>query len=147
MSDSDKNNIDDLAELQYRQVKVRQRNRDQVFRWTRMKVMENTCTDMNNWLTEECKDLIILMDIFKVKGNPNLKADMLECEKRILEIQRTFPHQIIAPMKKIAKGSSEAKNEEEYARKFRVALDNAFGVALELRKIREKTDTAYRGVS
>jgi gamma-glutamylcysteine synthetase len=140
-------NFDDLMEMTFRQVRARQIGRDQVFRYSRTKVMENTCSDLGEWITQEIKDLLIVLEIFKVKGNRNIKAEMNDCEKRVREIQHTFPRQVIAPMKKIAKGSSGAKNEEEYARRFRSALDTAFGVVLELRKIREKTESAYRAMS
>lgn len=143
---SPRRNIDDIMETTFRQVRGRQIGRDQIFRYSRAKVMENTCSDLREWITEEVKDLLIVLDIFKLKGNPNIRAEMGECEKRVKEIQRGFPQQVIAPMRKIAKGSSGAKNEEEYTRKFRSALDNAFGVALELRKIREKTESAYRAM-
>jgi hypothetical protein len=43
-------------------------------------------------------------------------------------------------MKKFARGSSGARNEEEHCRQFRIALDNVFAIILELCRIREQTN-------
>jgi hypothetical protein len=69
-----------------------------------------------------------------------MNRDYTRLEERTIEIQRTFARQVITPMKRFARGSSGARNEEEHCRRFRAALDNVFATVLELTRIRDQTD-------
>jgi len=130
-----------LVETSLRQVNSRRRSRDQVLlRVSKKNAMKILADDLRDWITQEAKDTLIVIEILKATQNPSVLNEINPCETRVKEIQRTFARQIIAPMKRFARGSSGARNEEEHCRRFRIVLDNVFALVLELCRIREQTD-------
>lgn len=130
-----------LIETTLKQVNSRRRNRDQVLlRVCKRNAMKILADDLREWITQEAKDILIVIEILKATKNPAVLAEINPHEVKVKEIQNNFVRRVITPMRKFAKGSSGAKNEEEHCRQFRIALDNVFGMILELQKIREQTD-------
>ena len=143
MSENDDEILKTLEEI-----RERRRNRDKYYlRLSKMQAMRNLAEDFKEWIFQETKDLLIVLEILKSTGNQGIMAEMDVYEKRIKEIQRTYIRKVITPMKKIGRGSSGVHTEEEHCRKFRVTLDTTFGVILELQKIRENLETMVITIS
>lgn len=140
MSESD----EDSVLKAFRDANGRRRNRDQVYlRTSKMNAMTILAYGFREWIVQEAKDLLMLIETLRKMNNQGIIAEISFHEGRIREIQRTFMKKTIAPMKKVGQGGTGAKNEEEHCRKFRIALDNVFGVILELQEIRKSLDAIF----
>jgi hypothetical protein len=130
------------AERILHEVKMRQISRDQHrLRYTKMSAMNLMTDNFREWIFQETKDLLIVIEILKKAKLKGITDELTIHETRIKQIQKSYSKKIILPMRHLERGGSGAKHEEEHCRKFRIALDNAFGLILELRSIRQVLDT------
>lgn len=125
----------------FKQVNRRRRNRDQwLLRSPKMSAMNLMADGFKEWILQESKDLLEIAEALK-NSNKGIANEVDSYELRIRKIQKTYMKKVIVPMRKLEKGGSIALNEEEeHCRKFRIALDNVFGVVLEMREIRSILD-------
>jgi hypothetical protein len=106
-----------------------------------MDAMNLMADNFREWIFQETKDLFEVIGVLAKMNVKGITDELKIYEARIKQIQKTYARKIILPMRQIEKGGSGAKHEEEHCRKFRTALDNAFGLMLELRSIRLVLDT------
>lgn len=134
---------EDPSTIIYQQVIGRRKARDLIkLQTAKMDAMKILWGRLNEWILEETKDILIFIDALKRTNNSAILPDINPCEARIKKIQRTYFRKIITPMKKFDKVRSES-SEEEHCREYRAALDNTFGLIIELRQIRETIDIIY----
>ncbi len=121
----------------YEKIIKRRGQRDQLYlRKSKMDAMRNFSEDWKEWIFQETKDLLIIIDRLKRLGNPGLTQAVNEIETRIRDIQSDYSRKIISPMKRYSKGKKACKNEEEHFRFFRNIVENAENIVLELQSIR-----------
>jgi len=103
--------------------------------------------NFREWIFQETKDLLQVVDLLKKANVQGITDEMKTYETRIKQIQKSYAKKVILPMRQLERGSSGAKHEEEHCRKFRIAIDNAFGLILELRNIRLVLDTFVAAIT
>lgn len=131
-----------------REVKMRQISRDQYrLRYAKMNAMKLMVDNFREWIFQETKDLLEVINVLNNANVQGITDELKIREARIKQIQKTYLRRVILPMRKLERGGSGAIHEEEHCRKFRIALDNAFGLILELREIRLVLDTLIAGIS
>lgn len=120
-----------------RAIRLRSINRDQHYLLSaRKNAMRSLAADFAEWIVQETKDLLQTMEILKSLGNQGINLELQPYEKRVDKIQKTHVRKVITPMRKIGRGTSGTKIEEERFTKFQTTLENAFCVIQELKKIR-----------
>ena len=130
-------NDESLSE-RLRRIRKRALYRDQYYlRLARKNAMRSLAEDFAEWILQETKDLLETLEIIESLKNPGINMELQPYEKRVKQIQKKYMRKVIAPMRKIGRGTSGAKNEEEHCMKFQVTMGNAFCLIRELAKMRE----------
>lgn len=119
-------------------IRMRSIHRDRDFlRLPRKNAMRGLAEDFNEWIVQETRDLLETLDVLKRLEVQGINAELQPYERRVKDIQKNHVRRVILPMRKIGRGTSGGKNEEEHCRKFQTALSTVFGTMQELIKIRE----------
>jgi len=89
----------------------------------------------SNWIIQETRDLLQIIEIIKRLGNPALLLVLKPLETRLTEIQEKCGRNL-SQMKKISKGTSGAKTEADRFQTLRLAMDKVELIILELYTMR-----------
>jgi len=132
----------DPYELQklIKEISVRKYNRDQMYlKKTKMSVMITLEHDFKEWIIQEIKDQLILVEKLKNSTNYGICQTAIELEEPIKKILKD-QSRICAEMKKYGNGRSRSKNEADNFLKFRKVFENAELIINELKSYRDILD-------
>lgn len=123
-----------------KEIRGRKFVRDQMYlKKTKMSVMIMLEHDFKEWIIQEIKDQLILVDKLKNSNNYGICQTATEFEVSIKRIQKD-QSSVCGQMKKYGNGRSRSKNEADNFSKFRKVFGNAELIINELRSYREVLD-------
>lgn len=132
----------DPAELEkiMKEIRTRKFNRDQMYlKKTKMSVMIILENDFREWIVQEIKDQLILVDNLQHSSNYAISETAKELEKPIREISKTHSR-LCGAAKRYGKGGSKSRNEAENFQKFRKHVEDMELIINELKVYRELLD-------
>jgi len=128
---------------------VRRSYRDGLYlRKPKIDVMQRLASDYRDWFYAEIQDLLAVIGKLRpIVAHPTVNVRLQAVETNVRNISQTYMKKAINPMKRLAGKASKAKTEEEHYGMFKIALDNAWGLIVELRGIRHELDIMVTGAT
>ncbi len=129
--------------LQYLETAMRNRNfRDMMYlRKTRMDMMQILVSSYQDWFYAEILELkTIAQRLESIVKHPTVSQRVRTIKSNLAIAERDYRRKAIKPIKKLALRASGAKSEEEHYSQFKLALEGAWKMILELRGIRYELD-------